>query len=45
MFIIDDASVLKLRHETKIMRISNSIKERNIFSDASQIESTVLQKK
>jgi superfamily II DNA/RNA helicase len=33
MFIIDDADAsLKLRHETKIMRISNSIaKERNVL--------------
>lgn len=37
MFIIDDTdSILKLRHETKIMRISNSIAktQRIIFSDA-----------
>lgn len=37
MFIIDDAdSILKLRHETKIMRISNSIAktQRIIFTDA-----------
>jgi superfamily II DNA/RNA helicase len=37
MFIIDDAdAVLKLRHETKIMRISNSIArtQRIIFSEA-----------
>lgn len=36
MFIIDDADpILKLRHETKIMRISNSINktQRIIFSD------------
>lgn len=36
MFIIDDTdSILKLRHETKIMRISNSISktQRIIFSD------------
>ena len=36
MFIIDDAdAILKLRHETKIMRISNSIArtQRVIFSD------------
>lgn len=36
MFIIDDADpILKLRHETKIMRISNSITrtQRIIFSD------------
>lgn len=36
MFIIDDAdAILKLRHETKIMRISNSINktQRIIFSD------------
>ena len=36
MFILDDAdSILKLRHETKIMRISNSINktQRIIFSD------------
>ncbi|MFM9826881.1 DEAD/DEAH box helicase [Flavobacterium sp.] len=36
MFIVDDAdSILKLRHETKIMRISNSINktQRVIFSD------------
>ncbi len=36
MFIIDDAdAILKLRHETKIMRISNSINktQRLIFSD------------
>lgn len=37
MFIIDDTdSILKLRHETKIMRISNSINktQRIIFSEA-----------
>ena len=36
MFILDDAdSILKLRHETKIMRISNSISktQRIVFSD------------
>jgi superfamily II DNA/RNA helicase len=36
MFIIDDAdSILKVRHETKIMRISNSIAktQRIIFTD------------
>lgn len=35
MFIVDDAdSILKLRHETKIMRISNSIKtQRIVFTD------------
>jgi superfamily II DNA/RNA helicase len=36
MFILDDADpILKLRHETKIMRISNSIAktQRIIFSD------------
>ena len=36
MFILDDADpILKLRHETKIMRISNSITktQRIIFSD------------
>ena len=36
MFILDDADpILKLRHETKIMRISNSINktQRVIFSD------------
>jgi ATP-dependent RNA helicase RhlE len=36
MFILDDAdSILKLRHETKIMRISNSIAktQRIIFTD------------
>lgn len=36
MFVLDDAnSILKLRHETKIMRISNSIAktQRIIFSD------------
>ena len=36
MFILDDAdAILKLRHETKIMRISNSITktQRIIFSD------------
>lgn len=36
MFVLDDAnSILKLRHETKIMRISNSINktQRIIFSD------------
>ena len=36
MFVVDDAnSILKLRHETKIMRISNSINktQRIIFSD------------
>lgn len=36
MYIVDDAdSILKLRHETKIMRISNSINktQRIIFSD------------
>ena len=36
MFIIDDAdAILKLRHETKIMRISNSIAktQRLIFSE------------
>ena len=36
MFIIDDAdAILKLRHETKIMRISNSIArtQRVIFSE------------
>jgi superfamily II DNA/RNA helicase len=36
LFIIDDADpILKLRHETKIMRISNSINktQRIIFSD------------
>jgi superfamily II DNA/RNA helicase len=36
MFILDDADpILKLRHETKIMRISNSINktQRIIFSD------------
>jgi superfamily II DNA/RNA helicase len=36
MFILDDAdAILKLRHETKIMRISNSIAktQRIIFSD------------
>jgi hypothetical protein len=34
MFIIDDAdSILKLRHETKLMRMSNSInKKRNVLS-------------
>jgi superfamily II DNA/RNA helicase len=32
MFIIDDAdAILKLRHETRIMRISNSTKERNVL--------------
>jgi superfamily II DNA/RNA helicase len=37
MFILDDAdSILKLRHETRIMRISNSIAktQRIIFTDA-----------
>jgi superfamily II DNA/RNA helicase len=36
MFILDDADpILKLRHETKIMRISNSINktQRIIFSE------------
>jgi superfamily II DNA/RNA helicase len=36
MFILDDAdAILKLRHETKIMRISNSITrtQRLIFSE------------
>jgi superfamily II DNA/RNA helicase len=36
MFIIDDAdSILKLRHETKLMRMSNSINktQRIIFSE------------
>jgi superfamily II DNA/RNA helicase len=36
MFILDDAEpILKLRHETKIMRISNSINktQRIIFSE------------
>jgi superfamily II DNA/RNA helicase len=36
MFVLDDAdTILKLRHETKIMRISNSITrtQRLIFSD------------
>ena len=36
MFIVDDAdSILKLRHETKIMRISNSIAktQRIVFTD------------
>jgi superfamily II DNA/RNA helicase len=36
MFILDDADpILKLRHETRIMRISNSINktQRVIFSD------------
>ena len=37
MFIVDDAdAILKLRHETKIMRISDSIAktQRIIFTDA-----------
>jgi superfamily II DNA/RNA helicase len=45
MFIIDDAdSILKLRHETKLMRMSNSInKKRIIFSErlTGRIESLV----
>jgi superfamily II DNA/RNA helicase len=45
MFIIDDAdSILKLRHETKLMRMSNSInKTQRIFSErlTGRIESLV----
>jgi superfamily II DNA/RNA helicase len=46
MFIIDDAdSILKLRHETKLMRMSNSINktQRIIFSErlTGRIESLV----
>jgi superfamily II DNA/RNA helicase len=45
MFIIDDAdSILKLRHETKLMRMSNSINktQRIIFSETTgRIESLV----
>jgi hypothetical protein len=45
MFIIDDAdSILKLRHETKLMRMSNSInKTQRIISErlTGRIESLV----
>jgi superfamily II DNA/RNA helicase len=38
MFIIDDAdSILKLRHETKLMRMSNSIKKRNVLSSRNDL--------
>jgi superfamily II DNA/RNA helicase len=44
MFIIDDAdSILKLRHETKLMRMSNSNKTQRIISErlTGRIESLV----
>jgi superfamily II DNA/RNA helicase len=44
MFIIDDAdSILKLRHETKLMRMSASIKRNVFFSErlTGRIESLV----